>query len=170
MVEINWMNSSSNDVSKTRLFKGFKDSTILINEIPAGYESTSYSDSTINNGLVTYFLTAVDSSGNESVKSNIIQLNAEGKSKENDLKLSVIVDRRIGVINIKWTSGSVNEGFRLYKAKDEEPISLYKVFSNEVFEFSDDLLEVNSKYHYRLQLINQDGSVSFFSNQVDIVF
>lgn len=170
MVEINFQNSSSSDVMQTRIFKIFADSTVLIKEIPSGIELTSYSDSTISSGLASYFLTAVDSSGNESVKSNIVQLDTPGSPKAYDIILSVTADRAVGVINIKWSSGSGDEVFRLYKAKDEAPITLYKVFSSEVNGFADDLLEVNSKYHYRLQIISQDGNASIFSNQIDIVY
>ena len=169
-VKISWKKSSSQDVVKIRLFKENVDSITMVKEIPFSDGLTSYSDSTFSNGLVSYFLTAVDSSGNESVKSNVIQLDARVISKANDIKLSITANRAMGGRVLKWGSGSGNEVFRLYKAKDKEPITLYKVFGWDVGEFSDDLLEVNSKYHYRLQVLYDNGGTSVFSNEIDIVY
>jgi uncharacterized protein len=171
-IEISWTNSSSKDGVSVRIFKSSTDGISMIEEISNYKELTSYVDSTVNRGLVSYFLTATDSSGNESKKSNIIQLKAPVSAQVTSFALSVVADRRNGLIELEWESeddlSSVN-GFRLYKAKNQEPISLYKVFTGDVYAFSDDLLEVNSSYQYRLQISYEDGT-AVFSDQIKIVY
>lgn len=169
-VEISWSNSSSSDAAKNRLYRVNKDSTELIKELSIVEDRLNYTDSTAKIGFFSYYLTAVDSIGNESAKSNTIRVKAREPSRVNDIKLVVKVDRKIGVINLKWEQESNEVLYRLYRAKDEDPISLYKVFTGDVNEFADGALEINSKYHYRLQVITQEGSNSILSDQIDIVF
>jgi uncharacterized protein len=169
-VEINWRKSSSKDVNSIRIFKTFGDSTILIKETPAYSGVTNYQDSVLSDGLVSYFLTAIDSSGNESISSNSVWLDITGMSKENEVTLSVIADRKRGVIKIWWSPGEEALAYRLYKAIEGNPISLYKVFTGNIHEFKDELLEVNTRYRYRLQMVNHEGVTLKFSNEIEIVY
>jgi len=169
-IVLSWINSSSKDVVSTKLFKRTTDSLIHLNAIDCPEVVTEYIDSTGHQGAASYYLIAFDESGNESAKSNSIEIDSQNHQKHGQIKLVAKADRRKKAINLSWEPVSKAQEFRIYKSKNEEPISLYKVLTGNITEFEDDRLEVNSVYHYRVQLVNLDQGNMVFSKQVDIVY
>jgi hypothetical protein len=170
-VSIKWTESSSDDVEHYLLHKtsdNDRDERIKVFRSSDGVTNILL-DSVKVAGRVEYYLTAVDSSNNESAKSNAILVNLENAKIEQSI-FAVKVDRNKNLIVLSWTMPFYASQIRLYRATGDNPLSLYKSLSGDREAFVDSSLTINAEYTYVLQFIDIDSRKSSFSNELKVLF
>lgn len=165
--KIRWTNSSSKDVLSTRIYRIYNSNIHLLTEISNNSGITSYTDSSNVSGEFDYYLIAVDSAGNKSIRSNVIRLTKRSK-RELNFEVKAIVDRINGVIDLEWNIKMDNGVFKIYRSKDNEPLTLYHTLEKNDNGFRDFDLVINSKYKYMVQANNVVNRISITSNQIEI--
>ena len=63
---------------------------------------------------------------------------------------------------VKQTDIKNIKQFELYRGDDKRKMSLYKVFGENISEFTDDDLTVNTKYKYGIRVVFANGKYSDF--------
>lgn len=162
-VLLQWITSSSEDAAKTLVYKKEKGKEAmweLVGDIPItehSFEDTSVSSNTV----YLYTLITMDESGLESKPITPLTISMpKSKTPEID-RLNAIVNRENRTILVNWKYNQNNvEEYSLYKAAENEKLTLYKVFNGDVNKFVDTKLKVNTTYDYGLRALLSDGRKS----------
>ncbi len=161
-VQLTWISSTSSDAVKTMLYrkeKGEENLWELLAEVPLS--ETTYTDEiTVPLKEYLYTLLTVDDSGLESEPIEPLSVSIPDylpKPKITHFKAKVVREERKIVLEWKYNENYVVE-FVLYKSKNDDLPTMYKVFSKEINSFTDKELQVNSKYRYLLQAIFKSGA------------
>ena len=168
-IKINWINSSDADVVTHKLYRkiyqgggswellqSFSDKTITQVVDKNGSEGKTYS----------YTIIAVDSSKLESEPAvPLTVVFPEKRIKVAIKSFDAEVDRDKRIISMNWVKQTDIKNikqFELYRGDDKRKMSLYKVFEENVSEFTDDDLTVNTKYKYGIRVVFANGKYSDF--------
>ena len=168
LVVITFVRSPSKDAVAYVLHKFVNDSLEFKERLPPSNNSQSIIDTLEHTGSVKYFLSAIDSVGNTSDRSNELIINSFFDQSITP-ELSAEVDRVNNLIELQWdVPNRVNE-VRLYRAEGNNKITLYKTFDRLTSVFEDRNLTINNEYTYVLQFLF-DMVNPKFSNELSIVF
>jgi fibronectin type 3 domain-containing protein len=172
-VELRWMPSSSIDVIRYDLYrKGDQNQWIRITSITANSDTLYYYfDKNIqNNTQQVYTVIAIDEGQLESPPSEAVtgtKLKTPLKPAIN--KIESIVDRSSGKLTLKWIyEGSGIQAYKIYRATNGEPLKLHKTILTR--EFIDAQLNPGKSYKYQIMVLFTDGSMSAFSEAVELTF
>ena len=163
-VELQWITSSSQDAVKTLIYRKEKAAQTpwqLAGAIPI--VERSFEDTAVSCGITyLYTMVTIDESGLESKP--IVPLTItlpKGKIPEID-KLNAFVNSQERSIRISWKhNGSQVVEYSLFKAGEEEKLTLYKVLDGATATFIDTKLKINTAYTYGIQALFKNGSKSF---------
>lgn len=165
-IEIRWTCSPDADVAEHRLYrieKGRDGIPEVLKRFPGGKVS-GYTDPDIVSGVrYTYSVTAVDSSGLESVPTPSLTAFSNRVAPKNNRidRLDAVVDKEHGMIKLVWSDRLQEVAhYELYKGEGDLPLSTWKTVPGWQYEILDEGLIVNVKYHYLIRAVFQQGGNS----------
>ncbi|RLD82825.1 MAG: hypothetical protein DRJ10_04625, partial [Bacteroidetes bacterium] len=170
-VNLNWINSSSKDVVKYVLYRKEKGkqkwATIAVFHVTDSINS--YTDTQITvNMLYEYTMIALDESDNESLHSKSVY----ARKIDNGIRSSIEniqteTDRINKQVKLVWDypHGDV-KNYLIYRALNDNRIAYYKIIQADNNKFTDDDVQINTLYKYRIKAIYTDGSESKFSKEI----
>ena len=81
------------------------------------------------------------------------------------------IDRTEKSITLRWKYNEKNvTRFLIYRAVNDEPLSLYKSVAENSFIMKDLNLKMNSRYNYIVKVVFKDGTSAEFSREVKLSF
>ncbi len=172
-VNLNWVNSSSNDAAKYILYRNDKtsDSLTFIKEWSAKELKVSYSETGLPLGKkYRYILQCIDSAGNYSrAISRDILVETGARAAIQDIKITT--DRLKNTITLKWKYALDGvEKIIIYKSKDGSPYVIYKTLEGMASEYEDTEINVNNKYAYKIKAFFKTGAQSMISKEVIVEY
>jgi uncharacterized protein len=173
-VKITWTPSASDDIASYRLVRRQLNSinwdTI---RVVMAQDSLLFTDCNLEVGREYQYSTmAIDKSKLKSPLSSP----AIGRLINNLIKPAVTefkaeVDRTEKSITLRWKYNEKNViKFLIYRAVNDEPLSLYKSMIGSSFSLKDVNLRMGANYSYRIKAVFKIGSESEFSNKIVLIF
>jgi len=172
-VELTWIASSSEDVQYTVLLRRHKHSVEWNELVRVNKDSVTYTDKIPDaRNEYQYKLIAVDDAGNESVSSKALW----GKRLDNGTRpvikdLKAEIDRVQKQVKLKWVYEQERIAkYSIYRASNNEPLTLYKSIPADSRGFIDTGLTMTTVYHYRVKAVFKDGAESSFSDELKVEY
>ncbi|NMH85949.1 fibronectin type III domain-containing protein [Flavivirga algicola] len=163
-VFLNWIPSSSEDATKTLIYrkeKGKAEDWQLIADKDISIKS--HADTYVKESThYLYTLLTMDESGLESEPVRPISISTPtSKVKPEISRFTATTNRELKHILLSWNyrEKGVTE-MQLFKAKEGEQPTLYRVFENDEKQYLDSDLLINTSYTYLLQAVFDNGSRS----------
>lgn len=133
-----------------------------------------YSDTTAEPRVIyEYRIIAIDSSGNRSEPSNIVQGRRYDDGRRAPVgSLQASYDTQKKSVVLRWNHDGVpTEAFQyvLYRAKDNGPMTQYEGVSGSERTFEDHVLVGEGRYTYALRVVTDNGGESPMSERVAVV-
>ena len=168
-IVLNWMNSPSDDVAKTRLIIVDGDLARTIVTWTQDSKKNAYFDKPPVGKTYQYKLVAEDSAGN---KSEVItrKIFFETGYRNAVQEIEGIPDREKGVIFLSWKSENSPLKSIIYRKENNGPFKLYKAFEGDVSNLIDKGVVPNNLYSYRIQLVYPGGVKSILSKELEVKF
>jgi len=170
-VQLEWIPSSSEDVESHQLYRRHKNSKNWSLIEFFNDSITFHVDTTMAlTSDYQYTIVAVDESNLESQPAKPVW----GKKLDTGIRpeiegIKVEVNREQQLVRLSWDYNSNSlEKFVIYRAQNDEPLSLYKTIIGESQGFEDKGLTINSTYKYRVKAIYKDGAESKLSRELII--
>lgn len=163
-IYFNWINSSSDDVLKTLVYrkvKGEETPWALVYEAPLFTDE--FSDNLVEpNVTYLYTLVVVDESGLESPPVTPLTITLPDNKVKPEIKVfNVIPNPVLKNIFLSWKYKEKDiKEFLLYKSEEENPPTLYKIFKENETIFYDNALKINTNYTYLLKAVFKSGAMS----------
>ncbi len=170
-VEIHWIPSSSDDVVSHELLRKVSNSAAwtTVKRISVKDTSRVYFDKVPSTTLYHYSLVAIDENGLKSIQSKPVSGKAMRQIARAPLKVvSILPDRVNKKITLKWKNDNEPTKVIVYRAENDESLSLYKTIAGAPNTFSDLALKINTTYRYRIKAVYGDGSETAFSEEMKI--
>jgi len=165
-VELQWINSSSADVSSHVLYRKnnatpdtlWEEISVFTSVVDSMYVDKSIAAA----GNYAYTMIAKDKVGLESTPTDPLSITWNGLNiNEDDIKFSGTVNRELRFINLSWKVKDVGVvEYRLYRGTAANDLKLYKTFNGDTTSFNDTALEINNDYWYGLHLVLVNGRTS----------
>jgi uncharacterized protein len=173
-VRLTWSTSASDDVTGYRLLRkqlnANKWDTVKTFTLE---DSLGYTDKNLEPGKEYYYsVVAKDkaqhlSTLSSSVKARVISRNT--KPAITDIKADVDGSEKSITLQWKYNEKEVAK-FLVYRAAENESLSLYKSVSYNTLVVKDMNLKTNTIYKYRLKVVFKDGTESNLSSLVEVAF
>jgi len=172
-IHLQWINSSSDDVSKYLLRRTEENNlqTTLLKEWKPAMSDTVYLDTTAIEGQhYVYTITTIDSSENISiVVSHLIYFEPGIRKKISTI--SAIANRPDRKINLKWNYEKKGiSNYILYRAKKSEPLRILKTLGSDDNLFSDTSVYANNVYVYAIKAVFISGAESELSDLIEVTY
>jgi fibronectin type 3 domain-containing protein len=167
-VELHWVPSSSEDLSKTVLYRKDEKSTVWkeIASYRVDQKSNSFTDTTglLAGKIYSYSLVAFDEDGLQSKRSVPIKIRyTDFKSRQAVKTISAKANDK--VIFVNWNYPVKGEfRFILYRAVNGSAFDSYKSLSGNINAFSDKDVRKGSKYEYSVGVVYKDGKKAPFGS------
>ena len=168
-ITVEWVLNKDEDLLGYKLYRLVKKDTAQkteeLNRKPINASSAIYEDNLYVPGITyTYFLTALDSSGNESEKSAGFEIHTSGNSKDKEVKLKsfAIKKKRKGkLISIKWIATPIAEieGFIIYRKESNS--NRFEPYTGQLQEtiYIDRAVKEGKTYNYQLRVYTKSGGI-----------
>ncbi|MFM9840584.1 MAG: fibronectin type III domain-containing protein [Cyclobacteriaceae bacterium] len=173
-VKITWTPSASDDVVSYRLVRRPLNSiswdTI---KVVKAQDSLLFTDRNLEVGREYQYSTmAIDKAKLKSpLCSPVIGRLINNLIKSAITEFKAEVDRTEKSITLRWKYNEKNViKFLIYRAVNDEPLSLYKSVPGNSFSMKDVNLRMNSNYNYRVKAVFKDGVSAEFSREVKLSF
>lgn len=169
-VELNWINSTSDDVVVHQLLrKNITDDGEWEQIIETKDTISHFVDKKILiNKTYRYNIRAVDESGLVSTPTSPITVTVTNlKLKEVIKSFNSFVDRENQFIEIFWKADTKNNAiyeYMVYKAKDEEQPALWKTIPVSTSKLLDTNITPNSTYKYHIRAVFKNGKYSMIKS------
>ncbi|MFN3403211.1 MAG: fibronectin type III domain-containing protein [Cytophagaceae bacterium] len=173
-IMISWIPSSSNDVVKHKILRRHegKNEWKAIAEFNK-MDVKSYCDSEVEiKKAYQYCVIAVDDSGLESEKKQIINVQLIDYGFRPDIKsVNIVADRSGKEVVIQWLyNDNQPEKFLIYRAEKGNPVRLYKSVAGVERVFKDKNVKMNTDYVYQLKAVYSDGGASRLTKEVVVSY
>jgi uncharacterized protein len=174
-IHLDWQPSNAYDLKRMYLLrKGEMDLNFLPLLVLQGdsLRLSSFTDTTVKGGITyQYALEAEDEAGLKSGISDVFSVeqlkNLEIRFVKN---LEGIANRQNQMIKLTWDFPYNATGFRIYRGRNNEPLTTYEYISGDKREFYDSWLKPNSKYKYQIVAELSGGFTSGFSNVIEVKY
>jgi hypothetical protein len=174
--ELHWAHSRSEDVAKQLLFRRnvwpdnvHTDEWQQIKDFPSTIEY--YSDRKVSqNTMYQYQLVTVDSAGNRSTPSNVVQLRPYDPGTRPAVKnISAIYDEKSKTVKLTWSYDARSEDywFTVYRSQENLPIAQYRAVDKNTLTFEDNAISTGS-YSYAVRMNAKSGAQSPLSTPVSV--
>jgi fibronectin type 3 domain-containing protein len=173
-VKISWGQSASDDVIFYQLLRRPQNITkwdTIITIKPQ--DSLSYVDKNLEAGReYLYSVVSIDKAKLTSPLASPVS----GRLINNSIKLAVTdfkaeIDRTDKNIMLRWKYAEKNvTKFLIYRAVNDEPLSLYKSVPGNRFNLKDVDVRIDTSYNYRIKVVFVGGNESTFSEPVQVKF
>jgi uncharacterized protein len=171
-IKLHWTRCSSEDVRAYRIYRKsihVNDWTMIVERTHP--DSTSHTDTPGTGITYLYHVVAVDESGLVSPASPAIRMTELKKDiLANFSKVDAVADRNARATKLSWQYPQQDglKGFWIYRAANDEPITLYKTIPADANYFLDRDMRMDTRYEYRLKAIYFDGRESAFSGLIKV--
>jgi fibronectin type 3 domain-containing protein len=177
-VELSWRDPTDTDIAYYNIYRGISPDfpTDLAHRIsiPGNVTGTTFQDASwLPNGQYFYGVTAVDNTGHESAKSNVINTTVLDSTAPGNPTVLPPQDFPIdndGIVNLSWTPSMDGDlqSFRLYRAKYAGfPLNSTYLITNLSSTSYPDYILYNGIYFYRVTAVDDNGLESLGSNEVN---
>jgi uncharacterized protein len=172
VIELAWNNSSSSDVHKYQLYrKENAGAWLKIAEWSAAAGKTSFADGGLSpENSYQYRIDAADASGNASraLSHNVVY---KPLFYPRISPFTAHVDRAKRQIELQWiTNNAAAYNFTLYKAKEGQPLTVFKTIDAGKSYYVDKELYPNNKYRYAIKATLKNGSETKLSEVIEAAF
>lgn len=172
-VNINWINSNSEDVKYYVLYRSTELQTkeVKLLEWAAKDSLKHFLDTTVELGVgYKYRLLVSDSDDNFSVSNNpYIKFETGYRKKITDIKFEV--DRTLKTVKLKWNySPGEIEKFVLYRCKQGAQPTIIKTLAGKISEFTDSTVNMGNVYEYRIKPVFTNGAEGIISDAVVVEY
>lgn len=169
-VQLSWINSTSDDLSRNQLIRVGEARTDTI----LNWKDTSavFIDSTCALGKTyEYFIVSFDKANNFNL-SPFLRVNYETGIRPSVSNIDANVDRQSKTIKITWDLPQEEiYSIQIYRAKSDEEMRLIKTIRDkECIEFVDKDLYINNSYSYKIKIVYKTGINSILSEEVIVVY
>ncbi len=176
-VHFSWINSSSTDVAKHKIYRkqiGTDAPWTLLKEITKKASADSIVDNTVlYDSTYAYTIIAIDSNQLESVPAAPLTVtpimtlaNTKIPTVEN---LKVIGNKNASNVTITWDyKGDAPAAFWLYRAGEDGNMSLLQTVDGNKNVFVDSTVSTDVKYHYMIKAVLKNGINTSFTNKVKV--
>jgi fibronectin type 3 domain-containing protein len=174
-ITIEWQPSNAFDLNKMYLMRKAelepKFSPLLIMKGDS-LRIATYTDTSAASGMTyQYTLVAEDEAGLRSGYSNILTIEQLNKTVIRAVtNLAGIANRDNKMIKLTWDYPQNATGFRIYRSRNNDPLSTYEYISGDKREFYDSWLKPNSKYRYLIVAELPGGFTSGYSNEIEVKY
>lgn len=177
-IQLTWINSTSDDVARHKIYRIVQGDTawIRIAEIQYkhGNKVTVHTDTDCSVEKANqYKVMAADKSGNISESSISVAIRGLRNNDDTEKlrKINKEVDFVNGKIYLNWQlPDKPVKLIRIYRKTSENPYTLIETLQGESTGFEDQGMRVGDHYNYRIKLVYHDGSVSGFSDEIKIEY
>jgi hypothetical protein len=172
-INVNWINSSSEDVKYYVLYRRSETQSkeIKLKEWQAKDSLKSVMDTTVVLGEgYRYRLLVSDEDDNISISNNpYIKFETGYRKKMTEIKFEV--DRTTKFIKLKWNLTNENvERFVIYRAKQGASLTIVKTLPGKTFEFTDTDPYMGNVYEYRIKAIYTNGAEGILSDAIIVEY
>ena len=172
-INVNWINSNSEDVKYYVLYRSTELQTkeIKIKDWQVKDSLKQFLDTTVEMGVgYKYRLLVSDEDDNFSVSNNpYIKFETGYRKKMTDIKFEV--DRTLRIVKLKWNySAGEIEKFVLYRCKQGGQLTIIKTFPGKTSEFTDTTLNIGNIYEYRIKPVYTNGAEGIISDGVIVEY
>lgn len=172
-VNVNWINSNSEDVKYYVLYRSIEQQTkeIKVKEWPAKDSLKQFLDTTVEMGVgYRYRLLVSDEDDNFSVSNNpYIKFETGYRKKMTGITFEV--DRLNKFIKLKWSYDQKDiEKFVLYRAKKGSQLTIIKTLPGKIVEFVDSTPNMGNIYEYRVKPVFVNGAEGIISEAILIEY
>lgn len=165
-IEISWINSPDEGVNQHRIYRREKEgfqSTWLLSTIMDTSVHT-FTDTTVVAGVrYSYTVTALKHNWLESPHSPAVGLfsNKVKKQVQSIDRFDAVVDKENRMIKLLWKDKLTDViQYELYKSEDGQPLSLWKIVPQGLYEVLDEGMYINARYQYMIRALLKNGSTS----------
>lgn len=174
-ISLEWINSSSKDVTKYVLFRRTmgEETWKIIKVFLATDTIVNFIDKQITAKQVyEYTMIAVDESNNESSPcKSVFARKIDYGIRPAIENIETQTDRTEKKINITWEYPYLDvKNYFIYRAINKEKLKYYKLIPADKDKFTDSKMQINTIYKYRIKAVFTDGSESSFSKEIIIEF
>ena len=169
-VRLNWINSTSEDLSRNRLIRVYASQTDTI--LNWNDTSSSVIDTTCATGITyEYFILSFDKANNFS-SSPFLRVNYETGVRPSVSNITSSIDRLERTIKLTWELPQEEiYSIQIYRAKSDEEMRLIKTIRDkECVEFIDKDLYINNTYSYKIKIVYKNGINSMLSEEIIVVY
>lgn len=171
-VLLEWVNSVSNDIARYELTRFEKDNR-LSRTILTWYPLTpvtKYADRSLTPGhTYSYRISVYDSAGNKS-ETSTQEILYEPGFRNAVAQIQSSVDREGKKITIQWKNSLPSVRCIVYKKVNNNPFTIYKTLDGNVESFTDQTININNVYSYKIQAVYTKGIKSMISEEVKIIY
>ncbi len=171
-ISIRWVKSPSNDVASYTLYRRELENSAdwaPILEFSAEAFQRSYVDSLVAPGQAyAYSLIATDDDGLVSERSQPISQRVRDYGLRSPIEnlTATSASEENKTIRLTWSYDERPREFHLYKGEEDNPVSLLKVISGNLREYTDNAVRKRLTYKYLIRAIFPNGKVSPFTEEV----
>lgn len=173
-IRLRWTKCSSEDAAGYRVYRRsvhVSDWTMIAEKL---HPDSIFHTDIPNTGITyLYHVMSVDRGGLVSPASPVIRMTELKKDiTANFSMVEAVADRNAHSTKLSWQYPKENglKGFRIYRAANEESITLYKTIPADANYFLDRNMRMETRYQYRLKAIYYDGRESAFSGLIDVKY
>jgi hypothetical protein len=120
--------------------------------------------------MYQYQLVTVDSAGNRSTPSNVVQLRPYDPGTRPTVKnISAIYDEKSKTVKLTWSYDARSEDywFTVYRSQENLPIAQYRAVDKNTLTFEDNAISTGS-YSYAVRMNAKSGAQSPLSTPVSV--
>lgn len=172
-INVNWINSTSNDISYNVLYRT-EENTLTEIKLFEWKKKDSvyfYSDTTVVPGWGYYYkILSSDEDDNISLSNRSYMLFETGyRKKLTDITFTV--DRSLKQISLKWnyTEKGV-EKYLIYRCKKDGQPTIVKTLDVKENEFTDKTISIGNLYEYRIKPVFANGAEGIISDRVVVEY
>lgn len=172
-VELEWIKSSSEDVVSHQILRKDKDTEtwITLKQILKKDTTTIFLDSLSVKSGSHYAMVAIDENGLRSIMTKPLWAKSIPADRNKIDKVKAKANRQDKSIVVSWMFESPEvTKVLIYRSTEETPITLYKSVTAPAKQFVDTSLTMDTIYKYRIKAVFDDGTESFFSDEVVIKY
>jgi fibronectin type 3 domain-containing protein len=120
-----------------------------------------YTDEPEESGTYTYWVVAEAANGKQSKSPQPLTLDISVEETFNSVAgFSSYTDREHKYIELSWRRHEKAKKYRIYKAQEDAPMSLWKETEAATNRMTDEYVSPDTKYAYTILFVSQEGRVS----------
>lgn len=174
-ITITWNKSNAYDLKRIHILRKGKMDVQFHSILKLEGDSlnlTTFTDtSTKSNEKYAYVIQSEDESGLLSDYSKPMVVEQVNKDKVYSVtKLEAFVSKENKMVKLTWEYPYRAVGFKIYRSKNNEPLSTYEFVAGDKREFYDKWLTPNTGYKYIIVAELEGGFTSGFSNNIEIKY
>ncbi len=172
-VKLNFILSNSEDLSYHKIYRreGNNMDYLEMRILKLNDSLSNFTDTTAQYGeTYTYLIKAFDEDNNQASSKKLTTLYETGYRKKLT-DVNYLVDRTKKNIILFWSYTEKEvEKYILYRAKENEALSIIKTVDGNTLQYTDNYLNIGNLYEYRIKAVLYNGTESVISNPIKVTY